>query len=67
MASSSIWMTSSHNKEYFHYIQKLEIMTVTSDKRSRCTVTSFPLVSPLSNHSTVTLRVVVLIPDTTAE
>ena len=30
-------------------------------------LTSFPLVSPLSNHSTVTLLVSKLIPDTTAE
>ena len=29
--------------------------------------TSFPLVSPRSNHSTVTLRVSILIPETTAE
>ena len=29
--------------------------------------TSLPLVSPLSNHSTVTLLVSTLIPDTTAE
>ena len=29
--------------------------------------TSFPLVSPRSNHSTVTLRVVALMPETTAE
>ena len=29
--------------------------------------TSFPFVSPLSNHSTVTLFVSALIPDTTAE
>ena len=30
-------------------------------------LTSFPFVSPLSNHSTVTLRVSGLMPDTTAE
>ena len=35
-------------------------------KRSR-SITSFPLVSPLSNHSTVTLFVSTLIPETTAE
>lgn len=37
------------------------------NKTYKYQITSFPLVSPLSNHSTVTLRVVVLIPDTTAE
>ena len=36
-------------------------------KRFCILLTSFPLVSPLSNHSTVTLFVSTFIPDTTAE
>ena len=48
-------------------LQKEGLLLLGSEIYRTISLTSFPLVSPLSNHSTVTLLVSTLMPETTAE
>ena len=69
-----VWESNLDSMPVWHLVQsrndikKIKLQKKTTEVVCHLLVyTSFPLVSPLSNHSTVTLLVVVLIPDTTAE